>query len=87
MRQPARQEPYQKELSAKLAISLPRSLAAAARVAAQARGAPSLSAFIAEAIEEKIAGDRLQEVLDEIFGDQPLTDEERACVDRHFFKP
>jgi hypothetical protein len=72
--------------STKLAISLPRDLAEAARGAAQAHRSPSLSAFIAEAIEEKLERDRLDEVLAEIFGDEPLTDEERACMDVHFFK-
>ena len=44
--------------------------------------APSLSAYIARALAEKLEGDRLQEVLDEIFREQPMTDEERAWADR-----
>ncbi len=70
--------------STKLAISLPHELAEATRAAAHARRSPSLSAFIAETIEEKIDRARLEEVMDEIFGDKRLTDEERACMDVHF---
>ncbi len=63
--------------SEKLAISLPIKLVEAARTEAKARHSPSLSAFIAEAVEEKLEKDDLQRVLDEIFGDHPITDEER----------
>ncbi|MGH2460301.1 MAG: hypothetical protein ACRDIY_15705 [Chloroflexota bacterium] len=44
---------------------------------------PSLSAFIAKAVEEKLATDELQQVLDEIFAEQPMTDEERTWADLH----
>jgi hypothetical protein len=66
----------------KLAITLPRELAEAVRSEARATSAPSLSAYIAQALAEKLEGDRLQEVLDDIFRDQPMTDEERAWADR-----
>ena len=66
----------------KVAISLPRETAQRARAEAQARGEPSLSAFITAAVEEKLARDDLRGVLDEIFRDEPMTDEERARADR-----
>ncbi len=66
----------------KLAVSLPVQLAQAAREGAEAIGSPSLSAFIASAVQEKLERDRLQEVLDEIFREQPMTDEERHWADR-----
>ncbi len=66
----------------KLAISLPRELAEAVRAEAERVGAPSLSAFIAQVLREKVERDPLQEVLDEMFREQPMTDEEREWADR-----
>ena len=65
----------------KLAITLPRRVARAAREEARVRRASSLSAFIAEALEEKLERDRLQEVLDEVFREHPMTKAERAWAD------
>jgi metal-responsive CopG/Arc/MetJ family transcriptional regulator len=65
----------------KLAVTLPEQLAQAVRAEAEAVGSPSLSAFIARAVEEKLERDRLQEALDEIFREQPMTDEEREWAD------
>jgi hypothetical protein len=66
----------------KVAISLPRDTAQRARVDAQARGEPSLSAFVTAAVEEKLERDDLRAVLDAIFRAEPMTDEERARADR-----
>jgi len=67
----------------KLAITLPRDLAEAARGEVQTGHAPSLSAFIAEAIAEKLERDRLQEVLDQMTAEYgPLPPEELAWADR-----
>jgi hypothetical protein len=71
-----------KVTSEKLAISLPREVAQAARDEAQARGAASLSAFVAEAVEEKLEANRLQRLLDEMFSEQPMTEEEREWADK-----
>jgi hypothetical protein len=65
----------------KLAVTLPERLALAARAEAEAIGSPSLSAFIAGAVEEKLERDHLQEILDEIFHEQPMTEEERRWAD------
>jgi len=62
----------------KLAITLPSDLAQAARAEVKVRHARSLSAFIAQAVEEKLEKDDLDRVLDEIFAEQPMTEEERA---------
>jgi hypothetical protein len=67
----------------KLAITLPKPLAAAARDEVKARRAPSMSALIAQALAEKLERDRLQEVLDEMDAEYgPLTPEELAWADR-----
>ena len=65
----------------KLAVTLPEQLARAVRAEAEAVGSPSLSAFIARAVEEKLERDRLQEVLDEVFREQPMTPEEKEWAD------
>ena len=66
----------------KIAITLPSRLAKAARGEVTAHGAPSLSAFIAQAVEEKLERDGLRELLDDIFATEPMTDKERAWADR-----
>ncbi len=71
----------------KLAVSLPEQLAEAARAEAEAIGSPSLSAFIASAVQEKLERDRLHDVLEEIFleeifREQPITEEEKEWADR-----
>ncbi len=68
--------------SVRLAVTLPEQLARAARVAAEAIGSPSLSAFIARAVEEKLERDNLDDPLEEIFREQPITPEEKAWADR-----
>ncbi len=66
----------------KLAITVPRHLAEAAREEVRARRLPSLSAFIAQALAEKLEQDRLQAALDEVFRKQPMTEAEREWADR-----
>lgn len=66
----------------KFAIRLPSQLLQA-RADAEAVRTPSFSAFIAEAVEEKLERDGLQQILDEIFAEHPITDEERAWADRY----
>lgn len=71
----------------KVAITLPSQLLQAARAETEAGQAPSLSAYIAQAIAEKLKKDELQGVLDEIFSERPLTDEERAWADHYLLAP
>lgn len=68
----------------KIAVSLPTSLVDAARRAVATGRAPTVSAYVARALEEKVKlddlGSLLEELLDETGG--PLTDEERRAIDR-----
>jgi hypothetical protein len=66
----------------KVAVSLPRETAQRARAEAQARGEPSLSAFVTAAVAEKLERDDLRALLEEIFRGEPVTDAERAWADR-----
>ena len=65
----------------KIAITLPRDLAQVVRAEAKACKSRSLSAFIAEVLREKVEKDDLQKVLDEIFAENPMTEEERQWAD------
>jgi Arc/MetJ-type ribon-helix-helix transcriptional regulator len=70
--------------SAKLAISLPRDIAARARRAVRRGQAASVSAYIASAIEEKAKLDDLSALLDEMLAESggPLTRAEARAADR-----
>ena len=65
----------------KLAISVPSVLAQAVVGEVRARRAPSVSAFVSKAVEEKLERDRLQEALDEVWRDKPMTEKERQWAD------
>jgi hypothetical protein len=80
---PERQErPEGEGAYARLAITLPRETARRVRAEVRDAAAPSVSAYIARAVEEKLERESLQEILDEIFRGNPLTDDERAWADR-----
>lgn len=66
--------------TAKLAISLPRPLADRTRRAVRKGRAASVSAYVAEALEEKTKMDDLAGLLDEMLAESggPLTRRERA---------
>ena len=68
----------------KLAISIPSKVLAKARRAAKREKAPSLSAYISAAIEEKSTMDDLKHMLDEMLEATggPLTAAERRAADR-----
>lgn len=66
----------------KLAVSVPSDLVKAVVAEVRAHHASSVSAFISDALEEKLERDRLQEVLDEVWREKPMTAEERAWADR-----
>lgn len=66
----------------KVAVSVPAELVAAVEDEMRARKAPSLSAYISEALEEKLERDRLQELLDEVWREKPMTDRERSWADK-----
>lgn len=65
----------------KLAISMPHGIAERARQEVQALGAPSLSAYIVDAVEEKMEKRRFRKILDDIFSEEPMTGEERDWAD------
>ena len=66
-----------------MAVTLPDPLLARAREWVRARAAPSLSALVTQALEEKLERDRLQEVLDQMAAEYgPLTPEDLAWADR-----
>jgi len=48
----------------------------------RARHAASVSAFISDALEEKLERDRLQELLDETWNEKPMTKKEREWADK-----
>lgn len=68
----------------KIAISLPRNLAERARRAVRQGRAPSVSAYVASAIEEKVKLDELAVLLSEMLAESggPLTPAERRRADR-----
>jgi Arc/MetJ-type ribon-helix-helix transcriptional regulator len=70
--------------TAKLAISLPVALAQKARRAVRSGRAASVSAYIAEALEQKVEKDDLAVLLDEMLAEAggPLTAAERRRAEQ-----
>lgn len=70
--------------TAKLAISLPAALAQKARRAVRTGRAASVSAYIAEALEQKVKNDDLAVLLDEMLAETggPMTAAERRRAER-----
>ena len=68
----------------KIAVSLPRNLAARARRAVRQGRAASVSAYVAQALEEKTKLDELATLLDEMLAASggPVTATERRAADR-----
>jgi len=68
----------------KLAVSLPSRVAEGARRAVRAGRAPSLSAYVAKALDEKAAVDDLATLLDRMLAESggPLTAAETKAADR-----
>ena len=72
--------------TSKVTITLPVDLAEALREEARLRRVPSVSAFIARAVEEKLEHDRLSDVINEIFDGKPMTTAERAWADQYLIR-
>ncbi|MEZ4225045.1 MAG: hypothetical protein R3B13_29090 [Polyangiaceae bacterium] len=68
----------------KIAVSLPHSIVERARRAVREGRAPSVSAYVASAIEEKAKLDELSILLNEMLAETggPLTAAERRAADR-----
>lgn len=69
---------------AKIAVSLPEELVEAARSAVQAGRSPSVSAYVARALEERVKLDDLDSLLAEMLAETggPMSDAERTDIDR-----
>jgi antitoxin ParD1/3/4 len=69
--------------SAKVAISLPKEVLARARAAVRRGDAPTLSAYVSQAIEEKTSDDDLMKMLEEMLDETggPPTPEEIRWAD------
>jgi hypothetical protein len=67
------------------AISLPPGLASAAREEMRARGITSFSAYVAEAIRRDLDSRKFEDLLDETFNEQPMTEEERERALRNLY--
>lgn len=67
----------------KIAVSLPSDLVDAARAAIGGGRASSVSAFLSEALEERVQRDDLDRLLEELLIESggPLLDEEWAAID------
>lgn len=68
----------------KIAVSLPTHVAEGARRAVRSGRAKSVSAYVADALEEKVKLDDLSQLLDEMLAASggPLTPAERRAADR-----
>lgn len=68
---------------AKIAVTLPAELVAAARSAVRAGQSPSVSAYVARAVEERAKLDALDVLLAEMLAETggPMSDAERAEID------
>ncbi len=78
---PPKRRPTRQCTHDRLTISLPVETAARLRSDAQAAGSPSLSAFVAETLAQRSHEQTFRSLLDEMFREQPLTDEERQWAD------
>jgi Arc/MetJ-type ribon-helix-helix transcriptional regulator len=67
---------------AKIAVTLPPALVSRAQDAVREGRAPSISAYVASALEEKAKLDELEKMLDEMLAETggPLTDREQAAA-------
>jgi Arc/MetJ-type ribon-helix-helix transcriptional regulator len=68
----------------KITVSIPRETLARARVAIRRGKARSISAYVAQALEERVKDDQLVEMLDEMLQKTggPMTREEEREADR-----
>jgi alkylhydroperoxidase/carboxymuconolactone decarboxylase family protein YurZ len=73
----------------KLAVSIPAEILARARKSAKREKAPSLSAYVSAALEQKSTMDDLAHLLDELLAQSggPLTAAERRAADKVLLKP
>jgi hypothetical protein len=65
-----------------LVVTVLRELIQAVEDEVRAQRALSVSAFVSDAIEEKLERDRLQDLLDQTWRKRSMTSKERAWADR-----
>jgi hypothetical protein len=51
------------------------------RADARASGAPSLSAYVVETLAQRTKKQTFRDILDDMFRDEPMTDQEREWAD------
>jgi hypothetical protein len=78
---PANKRPTRRRTHDRLTISLPIEVGAQLRADAKAAGAPSLSAYVAETLAQRARSRSFRDLLDEMFRENPMTDEEREWAD------
>jgi Arc/MetJ-type ribon-helix-helix transcriptional regulator len=72
---------YDQSMNARITVSLPEELVAAANAAVAAGRAPSVSAFVADAMKERVGRESVADVLAEWRAEAgPLDDEDEAWV-------
>jgi hypothetical protein len=69
-----------------LTISLPAELIEEARGAMRHRGLTSFSAYVAEVILRDLESRKFEELLDAMFAEQPMTDDERTWAERALYR-
>jgi metal-responsive CopG/Arc/MetJ family transcriptional regulator len=69
-----------------LTISLPAELVEEARGAMRHRGLTSFSAYAAETIRENLRSRKFEDLLDAMFAEQPITDDEKAWAERALYR-
>ena len=73
----------------KIAVSIPQRTLARAQRAVRRGRAPSMSAYVTAAVEERVKLDELAQMLDEMLAETggPLTAAERRAADEALFGP
>lgn len=78
---PRGKHPIRQRTHDRLTISLPAAVAAQLRADAKATGSPSVSAYVKETLEQRARTRTFRELLDDMFRERPMTDEERKWAD------
>jgi hypothetical protein len=77
----ASKRPTRQRTHDRVTLSLPIEVGSRLRAEAKAAGAPSLSAYVLESLERAEIRQTYRALLEDMFRDNPITDEERAWAD------
>lgn len=69
----------------KVAVSLPADLVQAIREQIRTRGVPSFSAYVAEAARKQLESNEFEDLLAEMFQEQPMTIDEEEWARRALY--